>query len=355
MNPERVQLIEEGEGGNHTAGPSRGRGGRGRGRGGARGASSASQGIPGSIPAGSISKLKAQLRQTRRLLARDDLTPDVRATSERRLKALELELEKTSQGELEKKMVTRYRGIRFFERQKLLRKIKQTKKALVGLPADPALTQTLLETRIDLYYVLVRACITLFPVPQLTQPSQHYPKIAKYIALFPEGAYVPHAPSTSSTAKDAANTRATMREDIRKKMDSGVLAPEPEVGDLGIEGEEDVGSGAAGEGGEAEGKKRGSDEVEEVREEAEERPAKKVRTEAPRPVAVAAPVAKAVVAPVVVKEVAEVKETTAKKAKKDAKDAKRREAKEAAAKAAAGVVEEPVKARTTAFDDDFFE
>lgn len=61
-----------------------------------------------------MSKLKAQLRQTKRLLAREDLTPDVRTTSERRLATLELELERTTRVELEKKMVTRYRGIRFF-------------------------------------------------------------------------------------------------------------------------------------------------------------------------------------------------------------------------------------------------
>lgn len=86
------------------------------------------------LRAGSVSKLKAQLRQTKRLLARvrctsreslsmlsdsmywrqDDLNPDVRVTSERRLVVLEEELAKAEQSNKEKKMVQRYRGVKFF-------------------------------------------------------------------------------------------------------------------------------------------------------------------------------------------------------------------------------------------------
>lgn len=80
-------------------------------------------------------------------------------------------------------MVTKYRGIRFFglyfsqfvfhpvtaqfvlytylitERQKLLRKIKQTKKALLDTPDDHQLVNTLSEARVDLYYVVVRPLV----------------------------------------------------------------------------------------------------------------------------------------------------------------------------------------------------
>ncbi|GAA6005519.1 hypothetical protein JCM10207_005234 [Rhodosporidiobolus poonsookiae] len=243
--------------------PSRGRGrGRGRGgsggrggapsRGGARGQSNAQQGMPGTIPSGSVSKLKAQLRQTKRLLARDDLTPDVRTTSERRLVSLEAELAKAEQGNLEKKMVSRYRGVKFFERQKLLRKIKQTKKQLVALPDDEKLKTALLEARIDLHYVL------------------RYPKLDKYIALFPDGSYVPHfaSPSSSSAAAaptDAETKRASLRAAIRKQIKQGEIPEEAEGGDLGIEGEEDVGAGPAG------GKReRGGDDEEQQEEEEEE-------------------------------------------------------------------------------------
>lgn len=44
----------------------------------------------------------------------DDLNADVRLTSERRLASLEVELAKASTSNLEKKMVTRYRGVKFF-------------------------------------------------------------------------------------------------------------------------------------------------------------------------------------------------------------------------------------------------
>jgi len=50
--------------------------------------------------------------------AQDDLNADVRLTSERRLASLQEELTKTAAAnqtaELEKKMATKYRGIRFF-------------------------------------------------------------------------------------------------------------------------------------------------------------------------------------------------------------------------------------------------
>ena len=44
----------------------------------------------------------------------EDLTPDVKITSERRLKTLELEIVKATKGALEQKMVTKYRGVKFF-------------------------------------------------------------------------------------------------------------------------------------------------------------------------------------------------------------------------------------------------
>ncbi|GEM06535.1 rRNA-processing protein EFG1 [Rhodotorula toruloides] len=213
--------------------------------------------------AGSVSKLKAQLRQTKRLLARSDLNPDVRVTSERRLVVLEEELAKAEQSNKEKKMVQRYRGVKFFERQKLLRKIKQAKKQLASLPGNADVEKTLLEARIDLYYVL------------------RYPKTEKYIALFPDGTFVPHSPSILSEASPSEQKRQTLRQRIRRQIERGELSPAAEAGDLGIEGEEDVGAGAGA------GKRARSEEQEEQREqevdldkaeEEVERPAKKQKS-----------------------------------------------------------------------------
>ncbi|GAA5965666.1 hypothetical protein JCM8115_005473 [Rhodotorula mucilaginosa] len=249
--------MAEGYASNPTRG-GRGRGGGGRG---GRGSSSSSsrgrngqsqQQEQGAIPAGSVSKLKAQIRQTKRLLAREDLTPDVRTTTERRMVALESELEKTSQSKVEKKMVQRYRGVKFFERQKLLRKIKQAKKQLAEVPESADAQRALLEARIDLYYVL------------------RYPKSEKYIALFPDGTYVPPLASLSELASDATPSerkRQTLRLSLRDQVKRGELPAEAELGELGIEGEEDVGSGPAT----IEKKRERPDETEKEEGEGEER------------------------------------------------------------------------------------
>ncbi|SCZ91015.1 BZ3500_MvSof-1268-A1-R1_Chr1-3g02478 [Microbotryum saponariae] len=220
-----------------------GKGGRGRRLGGNRvrvGARAAMEGTLSSIPTGSVSKLKAQLRQTKRLLARvstlhftrnqqetqtnntvpslqQDLTPDVRTTTERRLATLESELIMAQDSTLEKKMVVRYKGVRFFERQKCLRKIRQ---ALKVDPPTPLSIRTLFEARADLYYVL------------------HFPIKEKYIALFPEGQYVPFV-EEGEELKGSERKRWQVRKGFRALLESGEVDEEVEKGVLGIQGEHD--------------------------------------------------------------------------------------------------------------------
>ncbi|GAA5922243.1 Efg1p [Sporobolomyces koalae] len=224
---------------------------RGRGRGGSRGRGSSrgrSAAAPQALPTGSVSKIKAQLRQTKRLLAKEDLNPDVRVTSERRLAALEDELVKAEKGLLEKKMVTKYRGIKFFERQKVLRRIKQAKRQVENDADSQQAKQQLRDARLDLHYIL------------------RYPKTEKYLALYPENTYIPYSPtppatstttsgaitpsdpSTSKVSKSKANNKALegerkrweLRTIVLEKVDSGVWDEVAEGGDLAIEGEEDA-------------------------------------------------------------------------------------------------------------------
>ncbi|BGP36827.1 18S rRNA maturation protein [Rhodotorula kratochvilovae] len=213
---------------------------------------------------GSVSKLKAQLRQTKRLLARDDLTPDVRTTSERRLVLLEAELGKAEQSNIEKKMVQRYRGVKFFERQKLLRKIKQAKKTLADVPESIDAQTALRDARVNLYYVL------------------RYPKTAKYIALFPDGVYAPFVSPSAlpADASPAEQKRQALRAAIRAKIEGGELGEEAELGELGIEGEEDVptAAGAAAAGGKRD---RGEEVEEDDGAEQAERVVKKPKRAAP--------------------------------------------------------------------------
>ncbi|GAA6047866.1 hypothetical protein JCM3770_004681 [Rhodotorula araucariae] len=266
-----------GAGGPRGGSSARGRGGAPAGRGG-RGGSSAPHEQQGGVPSGSVSKLKAQLRQTKRLLARDDLTPDVRTTSERRVTLIEGELVKAEQSNVEKKMVQRYRGVKFFERQKLLRKIKQAKKVLADVPESTDAQAALRDARVDLYYVL------------------RYPKTAKYIALFPDGVYAPYvAPEDlAADAAPAEQKRQALRAAIRAKVDSGELGEEAELGELAIEGEEDLPARAPPAANAAAGGKRGRDDevevdAEEAGEEAGEREVKKPKRAAPAPKKAPAP------------------------------------------------------------------
>ncbi|CCA71527.1 related to rRNA-processing protein EFG1-Coprinopsis cinerea [Serendipita indica DSM 11827] len=174
-----------------------------------------------------VQKLKAALRQTKRLLAKDNLTPDVRVTTERRLKSLESDLARAERAKLERTMATRYHKVKFFERQKVLRKIHQTQRTLdSGVNAEgeklkkkhrKTLEAELFERRVDLNYIL------------------HYPKLEKYISLFPpevrgearnqdeDSEAETHAGSEETTQK-----RAEIRNTIRTAMIAGELEAEPE-------------------------------------------------------------------------------------------------------------------------------
>ena len=117
-----------------------------------------------------VQKIKAALRQTRRLLSKDTLAADVRVATERRLKSLEGDLAKAEEARVERTMATRYHKVKFFERQKVTRKLVQTKKKLKEArerKERKKLEACLAELRVDFNYIL------------------HYPKTKKYISLFP--------------------------------------------------------------------------------------------------------------------------------------------------------------------------
>ncbi|KAH9042893.1 hypothetical protein EDB83DRAFT_2407903 [Lactarius deliciosus] len=166
-----------------------------------------------------VSKIKSALRQTRRLLAKEGLAADVRVESERKLRALETDLVAAERANKERALATRYHKAKFFDRQKLIRKIKQTKKRLeedgVSSKVRKALGAELFELRVDLNYVL------------------NYPRLEKYISLFPpdvrqtEGAAAPVHSVGSSSATD--DKREALRQWIRGQMRAGEMASEPET------------------------------------------------------------------------------------------------------------------------------
>ncbi|TFY77323.1 hypothetical protein EWM64_g6688 [Hericium alpestre] len=187
-------------------------------------------------PIPGVSKLKAAIRQTRRLLAKDKLAADVRVETERRLKSLETDLANAQVAKKERNLAVRYHRVKFFgafyriyvvdlaelrqDRQKLTRKIKQTKKQLaaddLSRKARKSLESILFELRVDVHYVL------------------NYPKTEKYISLFPPevrhtpGAYPVHSvTSEEKTITDAR--REELRDWIRPKMQAGEMSAEPET------------------------------------------------------------------------------------------------------------------------------
>ncbi|KAI0264134.1 hypothetical protein BC834DRAFT_826678 [Gloeopeniophorella convolvens] len=166
-----------------------------------------------------VSKIKSALRQTRRLLAKEGLAANVRVETERKLKALEADLATAERANKERALAVRYHKIKFFDRQKVLRKIKQTNTQLEddGLSSKrrKKVEAELFELRVDLNYVM------------------NYPKTEKYISLFPpearqtEGAGAPVHTAASSSVTD--DKREKLREWVREQMRVGEMTGEPEM------------------------------------------------------------------------------------------------------------------------------
>ncbi|KAL0565532.1 18S rRNA maturation protein [Marasmius crinis-equi] len=163
---------------------------------------------PNALPG--VQKIKASIRQARRLLAKDKLNADIRVQTERKLKSLEEDLARAEENRKEKTMATRYHKVKFFERQKVTRKIKQTiRKLEAEAEEDSEVKKELFELRVDLNYIL------------------HYPKTKKYISLFPpEARHDPQKSEPTTASTDAE--REEVRRWIREQMEKGDLPAEPE-------------------------------------------------------------------------------------------------------------------------------
>ncbi|KDR75590.1 hypothetical protein GALMADRAFT_248079 [Galerina marginata CBS 339.88] len=163
-----------------------------------------------------VQKVKAALRQTRRLLAKDNLAADVRVETERRLKALEAELHQAEVSKKERAFAVRYHKVKFFERQKVTRKLVRTKKSLESAEDESdktKLSSELHESRVDLNYIL------------------HYPKAKKYISLFPPEVRKGEeaSPASNADAKRTSQEREGVRKWIQEQMEHGDLPEEPEL------------------------------------------------------------------------------------------------------------------------------
>ncbi|OJA14144.1 hypothetical protein AZE42_06726 [Rhizopogon vesiculosus] len=159
-----------------------------------------------------VQKIKSSLRQTRRLLAKANIAADVRVETERRLKALEGDLARAETAKKERTYAIKYHKVKFFERQKLVRKIKQAKRDITSAQGkEKEEIEGVLEgLRVDLNYVL------------------HYPKTKKYISLFPPETRETQVDPISTTSDDN-DQRLKVRALIRDQMEHGEISKQPET------------------------------------------------------------------------------------------------------------------------------
>lgn len=162
-------------------------------------------------------KLKKKIRDVERTLRKPGLAATKKLEAERALAALKEELEDVQRGQKAKENAQRYHMVRFFERKKAMRKLKQAVKAVLGKKSlskangndsddsdkeeevvqdEETLRANLEKAEIDLYYSV------LFPLEK------------KYISLYP-----------SSDANDAETIKARQEfwDQIKVRVKSGNL------------------------------------------------------------------------------------------------------------------------------------
>lgn len=118
-------------------------------------------------------KIRKKIRDIERLLKKDTLPAHVRNENERALKALKVELQNTQHNLKAKQNAKKYHMVRFFEKKKAIRKVKQAKKTLEEASSTEVrkdikkARKVVRHSEIDLVYVMI------------------FPKTEKYISLYP--------------------------------------------------------------------------------------------------------------------------------------------------------------------------
>ncbi|KAJ1897371.1 18S rRNA maturation protein [Coemansia sp. RSA 455] len=156
----------------------------------------------------SISQCKKQLRDATRLLTRPTLASTKRQEVERRVKALGILQDQLTGAKVDKANASRYSGVKFIERKKVIRKLEKLEKAgRQQSPSDdeakPAKTESLNELLVSLNY------------------TTYYPDQIKYISLFPA--------DPTRTSDETRAKQQQIRESIRLAMESGSLPKDPRL------------------------------------------------------------------------------------------------------------------------------
>ncbi|ODV95076.1 hypothetical protein PACTADRAFT_50895, partial [Pachysolen tannophilus NRRL Y-2460] len=166
---------------------------------------------------GGKSKLKKKIRDIERLLKKDNLRSDVRVNNERALKTLKADLTNTELNLKAQKISKKYHMVRFFERKKAIRKLKQAQKNLEILEnTDKSAKKDIKKARkilrhceIDLAYVI------------------NFPKTEKYISLYPNDPNIDNKDNLDANVKkgllETERKREIYKRDFEKLMDEGRL------------------------------------------------------------------------------------------------------------------------------------
>lgn len=156
----------------------------------------------------SISQCKKQLRDATRLLTRPTLASTKRQEVERRVKALGILQDQLTGAKVDKANASRYSGVKFIERKKVIRKLEKLEKAgrqqsCSDDEAKSAKTEALSELLVSLNY------------------TTYYPDQIKYISLFPA--------DPTRTSDETRAKQQQIRESIRLAMESGSLPKDPRL------------------------------------------------------------------------------------------------------------------------------
>ncbi|KAJ3218153.1 18S rRNA maturation protein [Dinochytrium kinnereticum] len=148
----------------------------------------------------SLGVLKKKIRDAERSLNRPKLHADVKIDLQRRLKALNFELEKKKMGEVEQKLYEKYKYIKHVERTKIQRKIKKLQKQAAEGDGDE---EEELEQKVLLAYV------------------DHFPRDMKYISLFPKSDGGDDETKQDTESKETDALRLKIKKRIRLAVESG--------------------------------------------------------------------------------------------------------------------------------------
>lgn len=124
---------------------------------------------------GSSVRAKKKIKTLEHLLAKDDLPADIRIEKERALKALRVDLKNRLFNLKTQKRAKKYHMVRFFERKKAIRKLKQAQKAF-DEATEEGIKKEIKKARKVLKHCQIDVAYNIM-----------YPKSYKYISLYPTG------------------------------------------------------------------------------------------------------------------------------------------------------------------------